>query len=84
MTKDLIPFIDSNFRTLSDAKNRGMCGLSMGAMCTKAVTLASLDVFSYIGLFSGGTIAPAEITDKSKVNPGLYELRKSRSGISQC
>ena len=68
MTKDLIPFIDSNFRTLSDAKNRGMCGLSMGAMCTKSVTLASLDVFSHIGLFSGGTIAPTEISDKSKVN----------------
>jgi predicted esterase len=36
-------------------------------MCTKSVTLAHLDKFAYIGLFSGGTIAPAEITDKSKV-----------------
>jgi len=67
MIKDMIPYIDKNFRTLSDQANRAMSGLSMGAMCTKAVTLAHLDTFGYIGLFSGGTIAPAEITDKSKV-----------------
>jgi enterochelin esterase family protein len=67
MIKDMIPYIDKNFRTLSDQSNRAMSGLSMGAMCTKSVTLAHLDTFGYIGLFSGGTIAPAEITDKSKV-----------------
>jgi enterochelin esterase-like enzyme len=67
MTTDLIPFIDSNFRTMADQAHRAMSGLSMGAMMTKAVTLANLDKFAYIGLFSGGTITPAEITDKSKV-----------------
>ncbi len=67
MLNDMIPYIDSNFRTLTDQANRAMSGLSMGAMCTKSVTLAHLDTFAYIGLFSGGTIAPAEITDKSKV-----------------
>jgi len=67
MLTDMIPYIDKNFRTLANQSNRAMSGLSMGAMCTKSVTLAHLDTFSYIGLFSGGTIAPAEITDKSKV-----------------
>jgi enterochelin esterase family protein len=67
MVNDMIPWIDSNFRTLSDQANRAMSGLSMGAMMTKSVTLANLDKFAYIGLFSGGTIAPAELTDKSKV-----------------
>jgi enterochelin esterase-like enzyme len=67
MTTDLIPWVDKNFRTMTDQKNRAMAGLSMGGMQTKSVTLANLDKFSYIGLFSGGTIAPAEITDKSKV-----------------
>jgi enterochelin esterase family protein len=67
MTTDLIPWVDKTFRTLSDQKNRAMAGLSMGAMQTRAVTLANLDKFSYIGLFSGGTIPPADITDKSKV-----------------
>ncbi len=67
MLTDLIPYIDKNFRTIADQGHRAMSGLSMGAMCTKSVTLAHLDTFSYIGLFSGGTIAPAEISDKSKV-----------------
>lgn len=67
MLTDMIPYIDKNFRTLANQENRAMSGLSMGAMCTKSVTLAHLDTFSHIGLFSGGTIAPAEITDKSKV-----------------
>jgi len=67
MIRDMIPYIDSNFRTLTGPSNRAMSGLSMGAMCTKSVTLAHPDTFGYIGLFSGGTIAPAEITDKSNV-----------------
>lgn len=67
MTTDLIPWVDKNFRTLSDQKNRAMAGLSMGAMQTRAVTLANLDKFAYIGMFSGGTIMPDDISDKSKV-----------------
>jgi enterochelin esterase family protein len=67
MLNDMIPWVDSNFRTLADQAHRAMSGLSMGAMCTKSVTLAHLDKFAYIGLFSGGSIAPTEITDKSKV-----------------
>jgi enterochelin esterase-like enzyme len=67
MIKDMIPWVDKNFRTMPDQTHRAMSGLSMGAMCTRSVTLAHLDMFAYIGLFSGGTIAPAEISDKSKV-----------------
>ncbi|MFZ0282663.1 MAG: alpha/beta hydrolase-fold protein, partial [Bacteroidales bacterium] len=67
MIKDMIPWVDKNFRTMPGQAHRAMSGLSMGAMCTKSVTLAHLDTFGYIGLFSGGTIAPAEISDKSKV-----------------
>ncbi len=54
MVNDLIPWIDANFRTLADKDHRAMAGLSMGGMQTAAVTMANLDKFSYIGLFSGG------------------------------
>lgn len=66
LVKELIPFIDANFRTLSDQPNRAMAGLSMGAMETKTVTLRNLDTFSHIGLFSGGSIAVTNITDLAK------------------
>lgn len=54
MVNDLIPYIDSTFRTLKDQPNRAMAGLSMGGMQTSAVTMPNLDTFSHIGLFSGG------------------------------
>ncbi len=54
MINDLIPWIDSNFRTLTDKDNRAMAGLSMGGMITASITMPNLDKFSYIGLFSGG------------------------------
>jgi enterochelin esterase-like enzyme len=53
VTKALIPFIDSNFRTLPDREHRAMAGLSMGGMQTFNVTFNHLDLFSYIGGFSG-------------------------------
>ena len=60
---DLIPYVDANFRTLANQPNRAMAGLSMGGMQTRAITLANPDKFSRIGVFSGGSIAPSEITD---------------------
>jgi enterochelin esterase-like enzyme len=51
--KDLIPFIDSNFRTLSDRNHRAMAGLSMGGMQTIQITMSNLDKFAYIAGFSG-------------------------------
>jgi S-formylglutathione hydrolase FrmB len=57
MVSDLIPWVDSTFRTLPDRDHRAMAGLSMGGMQTSAVTMANLDKFSHIGLFSGGTAA---------------------------
>lgn len=53
VTQALIPFIDSNFRTLSDRDHRAMAGLSMGGMQTFQITLDHLNLFSYIGGFSG-------------------------------
>ena len=64
---ELIPYIDANFRTLADQSHRAMAGLSMGGMETHTITLANPDVFAYYGLLSGGTYAPDEIKDKSKV-----------------
>jgi enterochelin esterase family protein len=53
VTQALIPYVDSTFRTISDRNHRAMAGLSMGGMQTFQVTLDHLDLFSYIGGFSG-------------------------------
>ncbi len=53
VTQALIPFIDKTYRTLPDRDHRAMAGLSMGGMQTFQITLNHLDLFSYIGGFSG-------------------------------
>jgi enterochelin esterase-like enzyme len=63
MIDELIPFVDTNFRTLADQPHRAMAGLSMGGMETHSITLAHLDTFSHIGLFSGGTITPDDVNN---------------------
>lgn len=68
LVDELIPFIDSNFRTLADKKHRAMAGLSMGGFETKQITLNRPDVFNYYGLLSGGTYAPSDIKDKKQVS----------------
>ena len=50
---DLIPMIDSTYRTKPDREHRAMAGLSMGGMQTFAITLNHLDKFAWIGGFSG-------------------------------
>ena len=72
LVDELIPYIDANFRTLSDPPHRAMAGLSMGGMETKTITLKHLDVFSHIGLFSGGTIS----SDDVKNTPGFAKKVK--------
>jgi enterochelin esterase family protein len=72
MINDLIPWIDRNFRTLADKDHRAMAGLSMGGMMTSSVTLANLDKFANIGLFSGGSIAP----DNPAVAPDPNAFKK--------
>jgi len=60
---ELIPYIDANFRTLSDQPHRAMAGLSMGGMETRWITLANPDKFSHIGLFSGGSISMEDVNN---------------------
>lgn len=67
MTEALIPFIDSNFRTIPDRDHRAMAGLSMGGMQTFQVTFDHLDLFSYIGGFSGA--AGALVLGNQKLDP---------------
>ncbi|MBN2773468.1 MAG: esterase, partial [Prolixibacteraceae bacterium] len=64
---ELIPYVDSHFRTIADQPHRAMAGLSMGGMETKTITLNNPDVFSHYGLLSGGVYAPEDVKDKSKV-----------------
>ncbi len=89
LVDDFIPFVDANFRTVADQPHRAMAGLSMGGMQTRGITLAHLDKFSHIGVFSGGSIAVTNITDMAAfkkrvklafISYGSRELGTNRVG----
>ena len=50
--RDIVPMIDSNYRTIPDRDHRAMAGLSLGGTQTMEITQAHLDLFAYIGVFS--------------------------------
>jgi enterochelin esterase family protein len=71
---------------MADQPHRAMAGLSMGGMQTRVITLANLDKFSHIGIFSGGSISPTNITDvaafKQKVKVVFCSFGGRESGAA--
>ena len=64
LVDELVPYIDSHFRTVAKRDSRAMAGLSMGGFETKLITTRRPDTFGYYGLLSGGTYAPDDLKDK--------------------
>lgn len=90
LLNDIIPMIDANYRTLADQSHRAMAGLSMGGMQTRVITLANPDVFSHVGMFSGGSISTEDVKNapgfktKNKllfISYGSRELENRRVGF---
>ncbi len=67
LINEAIPDIDAYYRTIADQRRRALAGLSLGGMLTNQVGTKNIDVFSYFGLFSGGTVSPTNITDNEKI-----------------
>ena len=65
---DLIPMVDSTYRTVADREHRAMAGLSMGGAQTLLIALSHLDMFSWIGCFS----APISNFDARTAYGGVF------------
>jgi enterochelin esterase family protein len=52
LIEDIIPMVDSAYRTIPDRDHRAMAGLSLGGTQTWQITQAHLDTFANIGCFS--------------------------------
>ena len=75
MTKNIVPFVDANYRTLANPGNRAICGLSMGGGQSFFVGLESPEYFGSVGVFStglfGGIRTSGSGFDAEKEIPGL-------------
>lgn len=54
LVKEVIPFIEKNYRVIAKMNGRAIAGLSMGGGHTTSATNNNPGVFGYIGVFSSG------------------------------
>jgi enterochelin esterase family protein len=76
LTKELIPYVDGHYRTLTDRKHRAMAGLSAGAGATFNNGLKHTELFSQFGFFSGGEMNPANLGKYPELTDGKLANRK--------
>ena len=54
---DLLPYVEKNYRVVSDRQSRAIAGLSMGGSQTLNIAIPHLEKFAYVGVFSSGIIS---------------------------
>jgi enterochelin esterase family protein len=53
--KDIVGYVDQNYRTINDKSHRAIAGLSMGGLHTLFISANNPDLFDYVGLLSAQT-----------------------------
>lgn len=54
LTSDIIPFVEKNYRVITDANHRALAGLSMGGLHVTNIFMANPEMFAYINVMSSG------------------------------
>jgi enterochelin esterase-like enzyme len=52
--KDIMPYVEKNYRVYNDRAHRAIAGLSMGGGQTLNIAIPHLEQFSYVGVYSSG------------------------------
>lgn len=78
---EIIPMIDSKFRTLTDREHRAIAGLSMGANQTMRIIMNNLDKFASYGGFSGTSNYPS--SDEINVETFLNGAFKNGAALNK-
>jgi enterochelin esterase-like enzyme len=76
MISEIIPMIDSKFRTIADREHRAIAGLSMGANQTMRIIMNNLDKFASYGGFSGTSNYPSS----DEIDPATFLDGKFNDG----
>lgn len=74
LKQQVIPFVEKNYRTATDAGGRALAGLSMGGLQTLYAGLKNTQLFSYLGVFSSGWWA-----NQPALSDPQYEFMKSNA-----
>ena len=69
---DVMPYVEKNYRVISNRDNRAIAGLSMGGGQTLRIAPSNLDKFAYIGVWSMG-VNPTATPDFETRNAHFFE-----------
>ena len=75
---EIIPMIDTRFRTIADREHRAIAGLSMGANQTMRIIMNNLDKFASYGGFSGTSNYPSS----DQIDPATFLDGKFNDGAA--
>ena len=78
---DLMPYVEKNYRVLTDRQNRAIAGLSMGGNQTLNIAIPHLEKFAYVGVFSSGILGGA--ARRRGAARARRSARPGRSGTSR-
>ena len=76
LLKDVIPYVEKNYRVRAEKAARAIAGLSMGGGQAYIIGLKNLDKFNYIGEFSSGLLSDAKFDINERV-PGVFDKPKN-------
>lgn len=73
LINDIIPFIEDNYRAISDPDARAIAGLSMGGGISFRIGMRNTETFGWVGVFSTSMFRGenGEIFDAEKQAPGI-------------
>lgn len=84
LVKDIVPFVEKNFRVKANPDHRALAGLSMGGYHTQKISNANPGMFKYIGVMSMGLFSGAgpyrkeahvaQLKQLQASNPKLYAI----------
>ncbi|WP_378182198.1 alpha/beta hydrolase [Aquimarina sp. SS2-1] len=75
IVKQIKPYIDNNYRTLSDTDNTAIMGSSMGGLISHYATYQYPEVFGKVGIFSPSYWYANDVFTFTKTNPIPKETR---------
>lgn len=74
IVKELIPYVDKEFRTIARRESRMVAGLSMGGFGALKFALKYPQLFSAAGSFSGALDAPLRDADNPFLRPSIEKV----------
>jgi len=89
LVKEIVPFIEKNFRVIAKMDSRAIAGLSMGGGHTTSATNNNPGVFGYIGVFSSGPRAAdpkfeSQLAALSKSGVELYWIGAGTTDMARA